>query len=257
MRVFRGGVRNGLVTSAILTSCLSFPAYGGGSPNPSSSANHTSHTDRTSPTSPAVSTQTCRNYSAQETRLGTSSSGTPVGRITQTCNYSTAANEMTCTLNHDSPAYSVTVVFKYASTADFVDEVRVIPPLSYGTSGSTTYTPAGLAPSSTFTLTFDAQRRTTQRVTQFSNGTSQVVRYTGWDAAGRPSGAILSNPQGETLLYSYDDTARTFTIRTPSINSVQTHGFNADGNQISTVATVAGVTTTYTSTITSTGRVCR
>jgi hypothetical protein len=241
MRVCRRGGRNGLAISAILTSCLSFPAYGGGSSNPSSSADM----------------QQCRNYSAQETRVGTSSSGTPVSRITQTCNYSTAANEMTCTLKHDSPAYSVTVVVKYASPADFVDEVRVIPPLSYGTSGSTAYTPSGLAPSSTFTVAFDAQRRTTQRVTQLSNGTSQVVRYTRWDAAGRPSGAILSNPQGETLLYSYDDTARTFTITTPSIDAVQTHGFNADGNQISTVARVGGVTTTYTSTITSTGRVCR
>jgi hypothetical protein len=245
--------RIGLEAAVALACGITLGGCGGGSASPIAPG-------ATPPGSGPPAAQTCRTYSTQQTTALTSSDGAQSATIVQSCTYDSSANELACTLNHSDSSgfsYSVRNVARYASAADFVDEVRVVPPLSLATGGTIAYTPASTAPGSSYSFAYDAQRRQTQRVFQFTNGTTQTVVHTGWDAAGRPTGATLSIPEPTTLLYAYNDAARSYTITTPSVGGVQTHTFNADGNLISLVATVAGRTTTQTVAISGTGRVCK
>jgi len=191
----------------------------------------------------------CRTYSAEEVRT---LSGAASGNINQSCHFDAATLERVCTMQSRTSASSFTLKLtdKYESIADFVDEIRVIPPISRIRTQARRF-PSGPAPNADVTYSYDTQGRQT-RLTTAMAGRQQVVTYSAWDAAGRPTGALSNNV---ALQYKYDDTARTMTITGPA--GVETDTYDADGNMIHEVSMDGGGTTTFAIKITKTEKVCR
>jgi hypothetical protein len=201
---------------------------------------------------------TCRTYSTAQTGA-VSSSGGLSGTIVQTCTpYNSPSNQVACTLRQTfsaGTALTQVVVGSYGSVADFVDEVKVIPPLQH--LKTQTVTTDG-ALQQTLTFSYDAQNRPVQSVL-VSPGATQTSTFSGWDTAGRYGAATLVSPSSRTqrVSYSYNDGARTMTIANASIPASTVYTYDTNGNLISTVSNASGVTTTIAVTITATDRVCK
>ena len=164
-----------------------------------------------------------------------------------------SARKATVQTNFASGAPCSTNVVSYNSVADFVDEVRVIPPISLATTAVNTNSGACGAGTATTTYVYDSQRR----VTQLTNGTSATTTYTAWDSSGRPTAGTSG---GATLSLVYDDGARTYTTtQSPpgGTQSVSTLSFDANGAQTKIVLVQGGVTTTTTFTNLATATVCK
>jgi YD repeat-containing protein len=217
--------------------------------------------ESSTPTSPDGGTptpQACRTYSSAETRtLSGVIGGVPFsGSETQSCTYSRSANELTCTTTHvDSQprSYGVTTSSKYGSVGDFIDEVKVVPPLSRVTTQSASSVPTKLSADYTATFTYDSQRRLRRVVYAYSIGNTDTRTFTAWDGSGRPTAGASS--LGATLSYAYDSSARTSTL-TSSQNSVLTQTYDANGNIIRQTLSAGTALTTTSVTITSTATVC-
>src|SRR5437867_6086420 len=104
-----------------------------------------------SPTNPTGS-QTCRTYVTSSTSV-TAATGVTIGR-TLSCSF-TAANQLSCTMAI-STCGSVQFTVSYASRADFVDEVSVIPPKVLSTAQTTVPNACGITDG---TFTYDSQKR--------------------------------------------------------------------------------------------------
>ncbi len=141
---------------------------------------------------------TCRTY-ATPVDVTTTALGVTV-TAKATASFSTSTNQTTIQ-NVFSSGPACTTVNTYRSTADFVDEVRVIPGVFLLLTAATTNT-AACGGGGTFTATFvyDAQRRLTQ--TTSIGGTTT---WTAWDSSGRPTNG--SSP-GFTYVNVYDDAGR-------------------------------------------------
>lgn len=189
----------------------------------------------------------CRTYATESTRAGTAAG-------TDTCDFDTATAQSTCTLSF-GPGRRVTSTRQYASVADFVDEVRVIPPISRARSGATTYSPSGPgAQNAQLTFLYDAQRRQTEMTFEYSGRTVKTI-YSEWDTFGRPT--ALTN-SGQTLRYAYDDAKRTLTIRNTTAGGSQVHTFDVNGNLIKEeINPPAGSSTSTVVTVRKTAKVCR
>jgi YD repeat-containing protein len=181
----------------------------------------------------------------------------------QTCSFDRQAFRGTCTNEYsDSRGTSngsTTFVTTYASIGEFLDEVRVVPPLFKALkSNATTTGPAGRTSETTYT--YDSQGRLTKEATA---GAPTSTTYTEWDKAGRPTKVQdVGRGFNNTRDVSFDDVQRTRTTRvTPAgrgqvvMTTIET--FDADGNPIRQVATAGPSTTTTTITINSTQRICR
>lgn len=229
-----------VLLSTLLVGC------GGGTPaNPSPNL----PLDSTSPV--------CRTYTTVGARSFAMSAGL-TGVIAEACSYSTNTNEHRCTLNYTDSnglSYTTVVTHRYASVADFVDEVRVIPPIARLTAGTVTYSPSGAGMQNrTETYSYDTQRRLTQIVFRFDGGAVQTATYSTWDASGRPTAASIA---GTNLTYAYNDAQRTMTITTPATGAVQTHTYDGNGNQVQQVVSAGSSTETWTWTIAATERICQ
>ena len=192
----------------------------------------------------------CRTFSAAETRAFSAG-----GSASQTCTFDSATFVHACTMDMGlQVARRVVSVRQYKSVADFVDEVRFIPPISRAVSGSTTYSPGGAgALDAKLTFNYDAQRRQTEMLTRFADGRVVKTTFTAWDTAGRPLAHMTS---GQAFKFAYDDRTRTMSIA--GQGGTQTHTFDQDGNLIrETDATPNGQTNTTTVTISKTTKVCR
>jgi hypothetical protein len=141
--------------------------------------------------------------------------------------------------------------------ADIVDEIAVIPPLTYMLRAAGTQT--GNPTPGTVTNSFDANRRITKTVNTSAGGESTTT-YSAWDSAGRPTeahdvGKGFSNRRSVT----YDDAARTRTtlVNGGPLRTVET--FDANGNQIETLATSGGaaVASKTAITVVSSQRLCK
>ena len=200
----------------------------------------------------AASAPACRTYSVEEVRTA---SGAASGTISQTCQFDTATFERVCTIRSrmSAGAFTLNLTDKYASVADFVDEIRVVPPIARIQRQTRRFT-SGPAANADVTYEYDGARRQT-RLSAVVGGNSMVTTYNTWDAAGRPTGAVSSSRASTfSLKYTYDDAARTMTITGPA--GVEVDTYNADGNMIHEVSTGGGKTD-FEIAIVKTGKVCR
>ena len=194
----------------------------------------------------------CRTYPVTQQR--TFSAG---GSASETCDFNSAPFVHTCTMDLGlQVARRIVSVRQYASVADFVDEIQVIPPISRALSGSTTYLPKPSGPGAQdarLTFHYDAQRRQTDMVFNFVDGRIVKTTYTAWDASGRPIAHVTA---GQAFKYAYDNAKRTMSIAGPG--GTQVHSFDQNGNLIGeSDATAGGKPSSTTITIGKTAQVCR
>jgi YD repeat-containing protein len=195
----------------------------------------------------------CRTYSAEEVRT---LSGAGSGTIEQQCRFDKATYTRACTINSRTHAGSFTLKLTdtYGSVGDFVDEIRVIPPIARLKQQTRRFV-SGPRADADVTYEYDANRRQT-RISTSMNGNLMATTYSAWDALGRPTSAVSSSRASTvTLTYSYDDHARTMTITGPAGEEVDT--YNADGNMIHEVSTDGGGKADYAIRIAQTETICR
>jgi hypothetical protein len=166
--------------------------------------------------------------------------------------FDTGSKKSTVTTMFANGAPCSTNITDYASVADFVDEVHVVPPIFRSTSNTNTNSGACGKVTATNTYTYDGQRR----LVSMSNDVGGVTTYTAWDTAGRPTKGTSNG--SITISNAYDDGARTTTQTQtgPNGKSVTTMTFDANGAQLQSVVTSGKVTTTTTFTNTATATVC-
>jgi hypothetical protein len=204
-------------------------------------------------TAPPQASPACRTYSAEEVRT---LSGAGHGTINQTCRFDTGSVQRICIIQSKTNGGSFTLELtdKYASVADFVDEIQVVPPIARIQRQTRRFT-SGRAPDADVTYEYDAERRQTRISTAMKNMTV-VMTYDGWDQKGRPTGGTTKSPGAPvTLKYAYDDAARTMTITGPA--GVEVDTYDADGNMIHETSTDGGGKTEYAFKILKTDKVCR
>lgn len=195
----------------------------------------------------------CRTFSADEVRTA---SGATIGTITQSCSFDAATTSRVCRMRSrlTNTSFDLTYTDKYDSAADFVDEIRVVPPIARIRTQSRRYS-SGSAPNATLVYDYDGARRQTRLSTNMG-GNLLLTTYSAWDPKGRPTTATVSSRASTfTLQYSYDDVARTMT--TTGSAYVQVDTYDADGNMIQEVSTGSGGRTTYTIKINKTDKVCK
>lgn len=219
----------------------------GGSNNP---------TGPSTPTPPGGSTQSCRNSASSVTSVAVA--GSFRATSTSSCAFNTSTRIGSCTIlfsDSNGMTSTSTGVITFASLADFVDEVAVVPPLTKSLQST------GTGPSGTGTVvhTYDAQGRLTRILSTSASGQVTTTTHSAWDAAGRPTNARDVGPGFDnTRQISYDDAARTRTIRVVGLDLVTTETFDANGNPVSNATIAGGMTTTVTTfTTNSIQRVCK
>src|SRR5262245_31613795 len=202
---------------------------GGGTTSPSGSGN-------------GSSAQSCRTYATASTTTG-------AGARTLSCTFN-ANNQLACTMTL-SACGTVSFTVSYASRADFVDEVSVIPPRMLQTSQTTAPNACGITNA---TYAYDGQKRL---LNYTINGLT--YSYGAWDANGRPTSGIISGPAapvGES--WSYNDGTRTAIL----VQSVQggstttTYVYDSNGNPASVTVLSGGAAATSITSTTGTAQVC-
>ena len=211
----------------------------------------TSSSGSSSPTAPGSGTGTssvCRTYPTAAnvtiTTLGITQNAVLTGA------FNTSTNQGTITVQFTNGSPCSTAVHGYRSTADFVDEVRVIPPAPLEISTTTSSGSCGSG-TGTVTLTYDSTRRLTQ-VTAPTGTTT----YTAWDTSGR---ATTGSFPGGSITNVYNDAARTVTQTQTSggVTTVSAMTYDANGGQTMIVNTTSSVVATTTFNNTSTATVCK
>jgi hypothetical protein len=208
------------------------------------------HADQSAPS--------CRELATELSVQMTATGGFTASART-TCAFDRETKQVTCTLQQSDPRGSstMTTTSTYASVADIVDEIAVIPPLTYVLKAGGTQT--GNPTPGTVTNSFDAKRRITKTVNTSASAESTTT-FTAWDEAGRPTeaqdvGKGFSNRRS----ISYDNVARTRTtvVNGGPLRTVET--FDANGNQIETLATSGGtaIASKTAITVVSSQRVCK
>jgi hypothetical protein len=195
-------------------------------------------------------TPACRTYATEQTRAFSTG-----GSASERCEFNQGTSVLTCTLDQAIPVRRrIVSVRQYGSTADFVDEIRVVPPRSLARSETTTYVPAGPgAQNARLTFDHDAQRRQTGLLFQIVDGPTIKTIYSSWDAFGRPTAHTTG---GQVFKSAYDDTNRTMTVTGPG--GVQVRTFDQHGNAIREAnAPAGGAPSATTITIQKTVTACR
>jgi hypothetical protein len=125
------------------------------------------------------STPQCRTYSAEEVRTLT---GVGSGTIEQTCHFDHATYERVCTIRSriNAGSFELNLTDTYLSVGDFVDEIRVIPPIA-GIRRQTRRFVSGPAANADLTYEYDTAHRQT-RISTNMNGNLMVTTYNTWDA---------------------------------------------------------------------------
>jgi YD repeat-containing protein len=229
---------------------------GGSSGSSGSGSNGSSSGSPTAP-GPPTTTNSCRTYPTNANVQTTTSGTSIVFNALVTGDFDTSTRKATVTTKFANGAPCSVLVSNYNSVADFVDEVRVVPPVFHTT--GTVGTNSGSCGTGTVTgaYTYDAQRR----LTQISNSAGGVTTYTAWDSAGRPTvGTSTANGVTSSTTITYDDAARSWSSVQTAPNGTKSLGtltFDADGNQLKNVVVDGNVTTTTTYTNTATAKVCK
>ena len=195
----------------------------------------------------------CRTFTAEEVRTV---SGAAAGTISQTCRFDVPTTSRICTmrtrLKHTS--FDLSYTDKYSSVADFVDEIRIVPPISRIQSQTRRYT-SGSGPNAEIAYEYDGAGRQTRLSTNMS-GNLLVTTYSAWDPLGRPTVATVSSRAPTiNLQYKYDDALRTMTTTNPA--GIQVSTYDSDGNMIREESTDGGGKTTSAFKINKTEKVCK
>jgi hypothetical protein len=205
--------------------------------------------------------QSCRNL-ATELTAQTTAPGGFVADMKTSCSFNAPAKQSTCTVQYSDrrgTSMTTTTITTYNSVADVVDEIAVNPPLSYALTATVSQTSGRGTPGSGVSNTFGDNRRILKTVNSSVGGESTTT-YSEWDQAGRPTRANdVGKGFNNTRIISYDNGARTRTtvVNGGPLRTVET--FDADGNQIETLATSGGmaVATKTTITVTASQRICK
>jgi len=216
-----------------------------------------SSSSSTSPTAPGTTTPTgpaCRTYPTRA-NVHTVTSGTSVTfDALEVASFDSATKKATVDTQFANGAPCSTAVVSYNSVADFVDEVRVIPPVTLAIRADGTNSGQCGSGSGATVYVYDSQRR----VVQITNSASAVTTYTAWDSSGRPTAGTTSG--GQNLSIVYNDPGRSYVVTTTQANALFSTGtlsFDANGNQASIVVVQGNVTTTTTWTTTATAQACK
>ncbi len=183
---------------------------------------------------------------------------------TSSCQFDKATNKSTCT-NHysDSVGTKTTTVSvtTFASLADVIDEVTVIPPRRRSVRTDTTTTGDRGSVTSSLVNTFDRENRLIQEGGESSGGGTFTTTYTSWDEAGRPTaGKTVTRGNINALTLAYDNAARTLTTTTDTglQKLVCVLTFDANGNPAaSSCQGPGGMANQSVTTTTATDKICR
>lgn len=195
----------------------------------------------------------CRTFTTEEVRNGR---GPGAGTITQNCRFDVEVTSKICNMRTrlGATAFDVTYTDKYNSVEDFIDEVRVVPPIARIQKQSRRYT-SGSGPNAELAYEYDGARRQTRLSTNMA-GNLLVATYSTWDPKGRPTAAIVSSKASTiNLQYRYDDAERTMTTMGPAGNQIDT--YDADGNMIRSSSTDGVGTTIFEFKINKTEKICK
>jgi hypothetical protein len=196
------------------------------------------------PTTPPV----CRNYATAMNVTASTQSATTTSSVS--CTFDRAALTLICGA----------VTRTYASLTDFVEEAQVMGRVRFQRQQGD----AGRGTHSTFTYSYDAQKRPTglefQLIQPASDPILSTTTYTAWDALGRPV-ALSGSDRSCTLgTITYDDAARTSTYASdPSCRRVVTgrQTYDAAGNLVGELNLINGQLSSSTTTVvTATAAVC-
>ena len=206
--------------------------------------------------------QECRTAATAAT---TRSKGMGVSaETTTTCQFDKDTNKSTCTNQYsDSVGTKTTTVSvtTFASLAEAIDEIKVIPPRRRSVRTDTTTTGDRGSLTSSLVNTFDRENRLVQETGESSGGGTFTTTYTSWDQGGRPTaGKTVSRGNINALTLAYDSTARTLTTTTDTglQKLVCVLTFDADGNPAaSSCRGPSGMTNGSMTTTTATEKICR
>lgn len=194
----------------------------------------------------------CRTYATSYLQAGTVA-GLPINDA-QTCSFNEATNQLTCTLTRSGASGCGTSVATYPSKAAFVDEVRVVPPLTLMTSYTVALQNVCGGGGGTVTYSYDGQRQT-----GFVDG-AITGTYTNWDSSGRPTaGTLAVGGISTSQTITYNDATRTATTTSIGGGSTTTQSYEYDtrGIVVRTTLNAPGVSSTSTVTTNATGQVCK
>jgi len=177
-----------------------------------------------------------------------------------TCSHNTGTNDVICNstfVDSQGGPGTLTQTSRFASRADIVDEVSVIPPLSRSLGTTTVTTIGGFALTATATNSYDSQRRLTSvAIVTSPVPLSTTFTYSAWEASGRPTAgtvAISPGPSGSVSI-TYNNPDRTVT-RNDGLNTcIQRSDLN--GNIQGETCTGTSPSTT-TVTVQSTLQICK
>lgn len=203
----------------------------------------------TAPT-PTTGSASCRTYATTSTTLTTTNAGSANSRSLN-CSFNTSTNQLACTMVISSCG-SVSFTDNYASRADFVDEVSVIPPRTLIQSQTSPANPCGFTNG---TYSYDGQRR----LLSF-NFNGLTYSYSAWDASGRPTTGVVSAAGGSIgESWSYNDAARSATLVQSNAagSTVTNYTYDTNGNPVTAIVTSGGTTSTSTTSISATAQVCK
>jgi YD repeat-containing protein len=219
-----------------------------------------------SPNSPSggggsTSAPSCRTFAGISHAVQTfTQTGVTVTTDT-TCSHNTGTNDVTCNStfvdSQGGPPGTLTQTSRFASRADIVDEVSVIPPLSRSLGTTTVTTVSGFSLTTTATNSYDSQRRLTSTAIVTSPvPLSTTFTYSAWDTSGRPTAgtvAISPGPSGSVSI-TYNNADRTVT-RNDGLNTC-TQRYDPNGNIQGETCTGTSPSTTNV-TVQSTVQICK
>ena len=191
----------------------------------------------------------CRTYPTAATDVTVNNVSTV--RVTYSGTFEPATSRTVYTVHYDDsagPDFNYQQITEYRSTADFVDEVKSIPPRTLSLRSTAS---GGVAFS--VNNSYDGQRRLTG-FTRSAAGETITTTYTAWDNAGRPTAGAQSN--AGTISISYNDSARSQTTVIFGLGS-EVATFDRNGSPETLVHDTGVGPVTTTTTIASTANVCK
>jgi YD repeat-containing protein len=191
---------------------------------------------------------------AQACRVGATASKTRTegqkgfwSETTSVCTFDKAAVKSTCTNEYvdsvGTKTKSVSVT-TFASVADVIEEVKIVPPLRLSTKVETKASGPVQASTTVVDYSYDAQRRLIKETVKASTAGSYEITYASWDKSGRPTAGstVFAKAPTTTTETTYNDATRTMTTTTGTgaIKITCDMVYDANGNPAATSCQTPG-----------------